>query len=247
MKLTDLEVRHFRDCGYLRVENVIEPGLLDALTRFVEDELARPPGSSQPPVRSGGQVKLYGLYERNPGLMDGLVRYPGILSPLSGLLGPNMVFLRNRHNQASANRPDESEPRLHRDVLQWTRNVVTVVVYLQDSTVANGCTRLVPGSQYHPLMGVPQADGGGTWMDEHDELRALIGQALPVPVGRGGILIFDSLVFHSVGPNRSHTDRLSIVLGYRSVDELEHSPVGDAQLLVSGSSLYRGNDGPRGR
>jgi ectoine hydroxylase-related dioxygenase (phytanoyl-CoA dioxygenase family) len=242
MTLTQQQVRHFRDCGYLRIDNALESNLIDELVRFIESECSRPVGAARSPVLSGGQLKLYGVYDRNPNLMTCLVRHPRILAPLSCLLGPNIVFLKNRHNQAAVNRPGESEPRLHRDVLQWTRNIITVVVYLQDSTIANGCTYLIPGSQYLPFMGVPQPDGGGTWMDEHDELRGMANQALPILVKRGGVLVVDSLAFHSVGPNNSNTDRMSIVLGYRSVDELTCPPVDDAQVLVLGSLLYRGND-----
>jgi ectoine hydroxylase-related dioxygenase (phytanoyl-CoA dioxygenase family) len=224
---------------------VLDDDLIDELVKFIASECSRPARDAEPPIRSGGQIKLYGLYDRNPDLISRLVGHPQILEALSCLLGPNVLFLKNRHNQAAVNRPGEAEPRLHRDVLQWTRNVVTVVAYLQESAVANGCTYLIPGSQYLPFVGVPQSDGGGTWMDEHDELREMAGQALPIPVQRGGILIFDSLAFHSVGPNTSDTDRTSIVLGYRSVDELEHTSFGDGQLLVSGRRIYRGNDQQR--
>ena len=242
MQLTHQQIRHFRDCGYFRMSRVLDDSLIDELVQFITTECSRPAGDAESPIRNGGQLKLYGVYDRNPELMGRLVCHPQILSMLSCLLGPNVVFVKNRHNQAAVNRPGEAEPRLHRDVLQWTRNIVTVVAYLQDSTIANGCTYLIPGSQYLPFVGVPQPDGGGTWMDEHNELREMAGQALPVPVQRGGVLIFDSLAFHSVGPNTSNTDRISIVLGYRSADELEHPPLGDAQLLVSGRPIYRGND-----
>jgi Phytanoyl-CoA dioxygenase (PhyH) len=240
MRLSHQQALHFRQVGYLRVPDVLEPEFVTQISDFLTREFAAADGDGA--VRSGGQVKLYDFLRRAGDLGTRLVRHPRLVGVLSGLLGPNIVLTLNRHNQASMNAPGEAEPRLHRDVLQWTRNVVTAVVYLQDSNEANGCTYLIPGSQYAPFVGVPQQDGGGTWMDQHEEFAGLLDQAVPVPVARGGVLLMDSLVFHSVGPNRSATERRSIVLGYRSADELDPRELDPRQYLVAGEDLYRGND-----
>lgn len=236
MGLSHQQILHFRQAGYLRVPGVFESDLI----ADVDDFLVRTSGVGA--IRSGGQVKLYDFLHRAGEVGRRVVCHPGLIDILTALLGPNVVLTLNRHNQAAMNAPGEAEPRLHRDILQWTRNVVTAVVYLQNSTEENGCTYLIPGSQYAPFVGVSQKDGGGTWMDEHAEYADLLDQAVPVPVERGGLLLMDSLVFHSVGANRSTSDRRSIVLGYRSVDELEPRDLHPSQFLVAGEDLYRGND-----
>jgi ectoine hydroxylase-related dioxygenase (phytanoyl-CoA dioxygenase family) len=60
-------------------------------------------------------------------------------------------------------------------------------------------------------------------------------------VSKGGILIFDSLAFHSVGKNKSSDTRMSIAGGYTSTDELV--PLEDDTLreIVRGERLYRGS------
>ncbi|TYB47859.1 phytanoyl-CoA dioxygenase family protein [Actinomadura chibensis] len=237
MMLTAEEVRHFRHNGYLVVRHAVPDALLKQTRELVQEHW-----SPADELSEDGQVKLYRMYERDPGRMHALVAHRGIVEPLRDLLGPNIVYVLNRHNQATVNGPGESRPRLHRDVLQWSRGLVTVIVYLEDATVDNGCTRLVPGSQYLPFFGVPQPEGGGTWMDEHAELRDLADQAVPVPVPAGGILVFDSLVFHSVGLNRSTGTRMSVTAGYRSVDELDATPDATREILVTGELIYRGND-----
>lgn len=240
--LSQEQVNQFRMLGYLRLFDVIEPDLAFDLRIFIESEFEHNDGTL---ARNGGQVKLYDFYQRSGGLGDRLIRNERLLNPLRSLLGPHVVLQLNRHNQASLNRPGKCEARLHRDVLQWSRNLVTVVVYLEDSSIVNGCTYLVPGSQFAPFVGVPQEDGGGTWMSEHSEFDGQREQALPVPVPSCGVLLLDSLVFHSVGVNRSNRDRPSVVLGFRSVDELDPRPLDASQLLVCGEDIYRGNDANR--
>ncbi|MFF4895749.1 phytanoyl-CoA dioxygenase family protein [Streptomyces sp. NPDC001068] len=245
MSLTPQQIRHFRDSGYLRLPGLVPEALSSRLRDLVRDADARSGPVTQTP---GAQPKLYRLYQRDPHLVHRLITLPQVVEPLCALLGPHVVYVLNRHNQAAVNHPGSAEPRLHRDILQWSRGLVTAVVYLEESTVLNGCTHLVPGSQYLPFVGVPQPDGGGTWMDEHPEFADLMDQALPIPMPAGGVLLFDSLVFHTVSANTGTTSRMSLVLGFRSTDELDHDPDHSRQVLVSGGHHYRGNDrtsGPR--
>ncbi|WP_459838584.1 phytanoyl-CoA dioxygenase family protein [Catenuloplanes niger] len=218
--------------------------LVGSLKQLITNESVDP-RSGPPAVSTGGQLKLYQFVDRDPGLGRRLITHPGILEPLTSLLGPNIIFQTNRHNQASVNGPGEAEARLHRDVLQWSRNVITAIVYLEDSTTHNGCTQVIPGSQFAPFFGVPQPDGGGTWLDAHDEIKELSEQVLPVPASTGDVLLLDSLTFHSVGRNAGNTTRMSIALSYRSVDELDPRPLDTTQILVAGDAIYRGNERAR--
>ncbi|MFJ3221625.1 phytanoyl-CoA dioxygenase family protein [Kitasatospora sp. NPDC086801] len=234
--LTEQQARHFRDLGYLRLPDAGLPQrLLDDVAEAVRARAARLPA---------GRAKVYRLYQHDRALMHRLVAHPALTGPLTALLGPNVVYVLNRHNQGSLNAPGAQEVRLHRDILQPTRGLLTAVVYFEDATVETGCTWIVPGSHRAPYVGVPQPDGGGTWMDEHPELADLADQAVPVPVPAGGVLLFDGTLFHTVGANTGGTTRTSAVLGYRSADELDAHPDLDRQVVVAGAQLYRGNDRP---
>ncbi|WP_327714057.1 phytanoyl-CoA dioxygenase family protein [Streptomyces sp. NBC_00490] len=241
MILTAQQTRHFRDTGYLRLPDVVPETLASRLRDMIrtQTELHTPRVAAP-----GEQPKLHRLYERHPELLRELITLPQLVGPLRSLLGPHIVYVLNRHNQAALNSPDTAEPRLHRDILQWSRGLVTAVVYLEESTVDTGCTRLIPGSHYLPFVGVPQPDGGGTWMDEHEELTDLLDQSVPIPMPARGVLLFDALAFHTVSANTSARSRMSMVLGFRSVDELDRHPDHSRQIVVSGSHLYRGNDRP---
>lgn len=50
--------------------------------------------------------------------------------------------------------------RLHRDVLQWSRSLLTVLIYLSDCTNLGSATRVLPGSHQWPCIGEP--NNGGT-------------------------------------------------------------------------------------
>jgi phytanoyl-CoA hydroxylase len=162
---------------------------------------------------------------------------------LVSLLGPNVVLVTNRHNHATLNNylgtPAEG---MHRDILQPTRSIITAAIYLQDSNLGNGATRIIPGSHNLPYVGVPQANGGGTWISEHEEYAGLEDQALPVPMDEGSVLLFNGSLFHGVGYNPSGQTRISMTFGFRSVDELDAKPDKSRQVIVAGEYMYRGND-----
>jgi ectoine hydroxylase-related dioxygenase (phytanoyl-CoA dioxygenase family) len=173
--------------------------------------------------------------------MDSVIRHSAILEPLRSLLGQHIVFVTNRHNCAILHPSMGTEiPRLHRDILQWSRPLVTVLVYLQDSSEESGCTQIVPGSHLIPFVESTQT--GGTWMDEHEQYSDLLEQALPIPMPSGGVLALDATAFHSAGRNRSSDSRMCVALAYRSVDELDAHSRQQRAVLVSGEFVYRGND-----
>jgi len=240
MTLTHEQVTHFRRVGYFRIDNVIDDALADELLACVAGDCPHLDATVTPI----STAKQYRMYEQHHSTMSRLVTHPDVVAAVSSILGPNVVFVTNRHNQSAMNYPGNVDTRLHRDVLHWSRNVITVVAYLADANEQNGCTCVVPGSQHLPLVGVPQAAGGGTWMELHPEFEGLLDQAIPVPVRRGGILIFDGLLFHAAGANNTTSPRPAVVLGYRSVDELEADPDPANQILVAGRRIYRGNDRP---
>jgi len=229
---------HFARTGYLKVPAVFSSEELEILKQFVYAQ-------KDIEVRKGNtQAKIYGLYDRAPDLMQSVITNPSLIAAIKNLIGPNIVFVKNRHNQAAVNSSSDTktEARLHRDILQSTRGILTAAIYLEDSTVANGATNVIPGSHTLPSVGAPQVNGGGTWMDEHEEYDGLADQVVPVGMNAGDVLLFNGMLFHSVGSNTTDKTRSSIILGFRSADELDASPDTARQILVAGETIYRGND-----
>lgn len=238
MNLSHEQIRFFRDMGYLRLPTKI-PLELVAEMRAV---ITRQADAKVAPLRTdanGQVVRLDQIFTRDS-TFTMVFSSSIILDPLESLLGPNIELVLNRHNHATFNTRESTKFRLHRDVLQWSRTLVTAILYLDDATVETGCTHIIQGSHYLPFIGIP--NNGGTWMDEHDVYNDLLKQALPVPMDSGGVLIFDSLVFHSVGENHSDHTRMSVCMGYHSADELSNVKDDPKRILVRGTRIYKGND-----
>ena len=56
----------------------------------------------------------------------------------------------------------------------------------------------------------------------------------------GGLLAIDSMMIHSAGRNQTDGTRMSMTLGYHTVDEL--SLENPKRILVRGEQIYKGND-----
>lgn len=234
------EVDFFRRSGYLKYEGVFSREEVQLLKDLVLNHCQR---KIVPCLEDdlGRVYRLNQLFDREKLFRKALTN-KAILDILEPLIGPNIEFVKNRHNHATVNTARDTKFRLHRDVLQWSRNIVSVIVYLDDATVDSGATYIIPCSQYLPFVGTP--NNGGTWMDEHHVFAALLQQAVQIEVASGGILVFDSLAFHSVGPNKGLGTRVSIAAGYTSVDELVTIEDNTLREVVRGERLYRGTIQP---
>lgn len=234
------QARFYRDQGYYRLTDAFTTEESSEIRQFIENEADKQARDVDP---LNPNKKLYGLYDRDPEMMRKVIGNKALISALVSLLGPNIVFVKNRHNHATVNnKQGEPAEGMHRDILQPSRGLLTAAVYLQDSTVDNGATRVVPGSHNLPYVGVPQENGGGTWMSEHEEYAGLEDQAVPVPMKEGDVLLFNGTLFHGVGYNESGQTRISMTLGFRSADELCAHPDSSREVLVAGEYIYRGND-----
>jgi phytanoyl-CoA hydroxylase len=235
--LNQYQVRFFHDTGYLTCPNV----LTQKEVASIKSELEKMFDNAEEPYKrnqEGEIVRLYSISERSDNAF-GIAQHPEIISRLTGILGPNIVLVRNRHNHTCLNLKGKNpSDRFHRDVLQWSRPIVTVIIYLEDSNEANGATRVIPTSHYLPFSGEP--DVGGTYLDENREYAGMAEQGVSVPVKSGGILIMNSSTLHCSGENKGDGSRLSLTFGYRSIDDLETAS-DPAGILVSGNSIQRGH------
>jgi len=234
--LSPQQVWFFRHAGYLRVGNAVPKERLLWLREVIDDLLR---GGRAPCERSssGRVVRISDLASRDPGLLEEFSS-PAIVDPLESLLGPNIDFVRNRHNHATVAVEPSYRSRLHRDILQWSRNIVSVIVYLDDCTETRSATRVIPGSQLVALVGTP--NNGGTWMDEHDIYADIMYQWVPVPATAGDLLLLDGLVLHAGGLGSDRNPRRVITLAYTSVDELLQDEDLRSRILVRGQRIYRG-------
>lgn len=234
MPLRPEQVHLFRYNGFLKLPGQLPDEIVESLKGAVLDDIRN---EVEPVVkdREGRITRISFIWERG-GVFRELINSPVILDSIESLLGPNIEFIRNRHNHSTLRLGGQESVYLHRDVLQWTRNIVSVIVYLEESNLENGSTQIVPGS--HLLPGI---EGNSFKGNEQLERSGVLDQMVAVPMPAGGLLAIDSMIIHGAGPNHSAGTRMSITLGYHSVDELLDVE-NEKRVLVRGERVYGGND-----
>ncbi len=232
--LTPEQVAFFRHNGFLKLPvslpDAMVAQLKETIWKHIREEI-------EPVVRDkqGRIVRISNIYGRGTPFREAVV-CPQVLDPLESLLGANIELMLNRHNHATLRLAGDGSYYPHRDVLQWSRTILTTLFYLEETTVENGCTWVVPGS--HLLPGRPIHSLAG---DAEVQRSGLLDQAVPVPMPAGGLLAIDSMIMHTAGHNTTTGSRMSMTMGYHSVDELSRAE-NPARILVRGERIYSGND-----
>ena len=91
-----------------------------------------------------------------------------------------------------------------------TDDLVTCFIYLDDSTIENGCLQILPGS--HSEKVVRPFAGESTFRVElADGEQELV---TPLPLEAGDMVVFDPYLLHYSEPNRTDTPRRAIVYTY---------------------------------
>jgi ectoine hydroxylase-related dioxygenase (phytanoyl-CoA dioxygenase family) len=183
--------------GYATIPDAIDAAQLSWARGELEAQL-----DATPTGRDGFEGfrtrRIYGLFGKTRSL-DALAVHPTVLAVLDSVLG---------HYQLSAPTgiaigPGEAAQPLHPDDAIYPlprphpEIVVNVMWPLQDFTVDNGGTRIVPGSH--------------RWIDQRpDDTTPLVTVEIPA----GSALIYAGSVWHGGGANATDKDRLGVVLHY---------------------------------
>jgi phytanoyl-CoA hydroxylase len=234
--LTYQQVNFFRQMGYYKLRDTISDKYISRMKAVVDDHILR----QIKPYRANAMKRithLEDITDRDPVFLE-VVQSALILNPLESLLGPNVELVSNWHNRAIINAKGDNTVRFHRDVLQWSHSVISIIIYLEEATFDNGCTLIIPSSQHLPLDDA----NGVNRTDEYYIFTDLIDQAVPIPMPRGGVLLFDGRAIHSWGENRTAGTRASITLAFQSVDELDGVEDRSSRILILGERIYKGND-----
>jgi ectoine hydroxylase-related dioxygenase (phytanoyl-CoA dioxygenase family) len=159
-----------------------------------------------------------------------------VLNALEPVLGQNIELIESRHNHLSIYHGPATD-RLHRDILHWSRSILTVLIYLSDCRDPGSSTRVIPGSHHWPCIG--EANNGGTWMEKVEPYASLCEQAVSVPAGPGDAVLMHGQLYHAGAGASATGPRMVLTLAFRSVDELASEPPTRCRL-VRGQRIYRG-------
>lgn len=238
--LSDEDVWYFRQNGFHRVRQCLPSDLVQRLNEATDRAIAacvEPVVWEQQPTGRPQDVRRLSKLLSRDAVFEEAARHSFVLDALEGLLGPNVELLTNKHNHLMV-RPPGSEPVYwHAGEETWDARLVTALIYLQDSTLANGCIRLVPGSHHRPF---PQPRRPARDWHNSDWLP----RSLPVPMPAGGVPLFDDACFHGADANDSDSSRRSMTLGYRAHDAHGVDKQDPVKILVRGERVYTGHPHP---
>lgn len=233
MALTPQEIQLFRHNGFIKFPTQLSKDHVEALKAAALKDMEE---AVEPVARQDDRIiRISAVWQRG-GIFQETITCDEILNPLESLLGSNIEFVLNRHNHVYLRDAGSTHSLdLHRDVRHWSRTIATVLVYLEETNLENGCTRIVPGSHHLPAF---------AHLKDEAIQEIAASQAIPLPMPAGGLLAIDSMIIHSAGINQTDRTRMSMTLGYHSADELA---LGDnpKKVLVRGTRPYGGNDEPR--
>jgi ectoine hydroxylase-related dioxygenase (phytanoyl-CoA dioxygenase family) len=143
-----------------------------------------------------------------------------LVDPMRSVLGHDDVMLYTE--KLNLKRPRHGGPNpWHQDYPYWVdasenaHEIATTIVYLDDATVDNGCTWVVPGSH---LTGVwkTRQDTDTMGQNEIDPSAYPPGRdAVPVEVEAGSTVTFGSLLVHQSTPNTSDEPRRALLYSYQ--------------------------------
>jgi ectoine hydroxylase-related dioxygenase (phytanoyl-CoA dioxygenase family) len=218
----DDQVASFREHGYLVVDDAFSVDEIEAL----RESLAALEHRARHVAESTDRLKLtlFGAEGRaiqqiaDPHEIGGewmdLAADPRILDLVEALIGPNICLYYSMLMMKPA-RSGAPAP-WHQDLSFFVHDQARLVacqVYLDDSTLENGCIHVVPGSHRMGLLN--HFDGDRFTEIVQGDTSAFDAAGVPVPVAAGGMVLWHCLTLHSSQPNVSDRARRAIVFEYK--------------------------------
>jgi ectoine hydroxylase-related dioxygenase (phytanoyl-CoA dioxygenase family) len=236
--------------GYVAVENVLTGDELVTLRKAVDELPERASHLTESTDRfvlglfgsdSTTQIQQVAEPHELGGVWMGLARHFGILDVVAKLIGPNIQLY---YSMMMMKPPGQGAPApWHQDIAFFPHDraaLVAAQIYLDDSTLDNGCIRVVPGSHKLGLLN-HYDDGVFTGVVEGDT-SDFDAQEVALPMKAGGMLLWHSMTLHSSHPNTSPHPRRAVVFEFKDPSaRLLHGSFAKTETRAAGLML-RGRD-----
>lgn len=229
--VTDEDRRRFRADGYVHLPGVLSAAEVDEIAatyeRFLRREIVVPGKDfcdmSGEYVRDPDQFAIVNvmLPRRYHPAWQGNVYERRTASIALQLCGDGMEI---DYDQLLAKRPARPDAVFgwHQDMAYWIdtpdKRTATCWLAVDDSTVANGCMRFVPGSHLEPALR-PHRPLHGDRDKSHTlvaDVDDRVDDVRPVPIARGDITVHNERVLHGSGGNASAGWRRAYIVAFRS-------------------------------
>jgi phytanoyl-CoA hydroxylase len=207
--------------GYTIARGVLDPEQLGTC-RELARQITRRQSDEEYRRRHASIGSLFDILEAPPAV--DLITSPRTYGVLGHLGFPNARY---EHGIVFNKLPGTPRTFWHQDGVSWNHpssyeaapEELIFIFYLVDTTPANGCLRVIPGShrKRHPLHDAL----GGTYTpelrmmaDPRSAAFATYPDEVSVPVVAGDVVILDARLLHAAHANESATERTALSLWY---------------------------------
>jgi len=227
-RLTDEQLGYYDENGFLVIAPVFDEKELIEL-RLAADELliksgpivnGNPRLEIEPETYHGKLVvrKIEPIIDVVP-VLKALADDVRLMAPAYQIFGEPAILFEDKLNY----KPPHvgSAYLLHQDYSYWqkyTDQLITVVLYLDEATVENGCLRFIPSSHKHKLM--ERQSGSEHFIEMEDP-----SIAVDAPGKAGSLVFFSCYTAHHSYPNISKKGRRALLLTYNSISDGDTYPV----------------------
>ena len=163
-----------------------------------------------------------------------------VLDAVESVLGPDVLVWSTQWFTKMAH--DKAYVSWHQDATYWglsPPNVTTAWIALSESTVANGCLRVVPATH---LQTLPQREtyAETNMLSRGQEIAVEVDEAhaVDLTLRPGEFSLHHVGIVHGSGPNESEGPRIGLAVRYISPDVVQSGAQRDLAVLARGEDRY---------
>ncbi|MEV7602220.1 phytanoyl-CoA dioxygenase family protein [Kitasatospora sp. NPDC089797] len=212
-------VKEYRANGFAVVERLFDPSEVAELNSAITEILDVSDISSVAEVEPGdnGMARRIWSPTKQHAAFERAAAHPVLLDHIEALIGPDILF---HYSKLHLKAPQVgSVVEWHQDFAYYPHtntDLVTALVYLDDTTTENSALQAVPGSHLRGLAD-HYVDGyfRGKVVGADAPDPAL---AVPIEAPAGSVVFIHPLLLHYSSPNRSDRYRRAFLPAYRAAD-----------------------------
>jgi ectoine hydroxylase-related dioxygenase (phytanoyl-CoA dioxygenase family) len=229
--LTQEQKAFYKENGYLVVEGVLSQAELKLLHETIDELVEKAQSLGVPnnlcdfePVSEGSRKivrRIFNPFEQAR-CFEELASHKVILDAVEDLIGPNIQIHHSKLNMKPARAG--SPVKWHQDLPFFPHtntDLVACLIHLNDSTLENGCLRVIPGSHKLGPLDHRSKDGTFIGMVTDDLKKVDMNKAVNLPLKAGGMVLLHCLTLHSSAPNTSEAGRRVLIYEYRASDSMQ--------------------------
>lgn len=238
-KMTSQEIERYSKDGYLNYGPILPPEEMEGIRAYVQELIT----CLNPKVRPEN-MNMPHLVDRY--FID-LCSNPRLLDVVEQIIGPDIVLF--ACGLFCKPKGDGKEIPWHQDGIFWPLDpmkITTLWLAVDDSTLENGCMRVIPGTH---KLGKIEHVGSGEGKALHlylDESHFDVAKSVDIELKQGSCSFHEAFTIHGSNPNNSPKRRCGFTVRYMSAeakfDRTEWPDPNQPLFLLRGEDKWNHNE-----